>query len=188
MSLIGAWFIGLFIMIGIGLINILLSLAFGVHYFFADFMGSEMEVALLVGLGPLIALIVVAAPVFLLSLWLKRSVVPADLALDPAAQPEPQPNSENTKPAKKFWKCTGCGSVMTKKEGVQLAALLGGVSVSGGETCAICRKRHDAAGIYSGRYDFQCDDSVIEQMLRDPSNARGDADSKTWEYKGQIIR
>ena len=87
---------------------------------------------------------------------------------------------------KKYWKCSGCGSVMFKKETTQQLAEMG-VGVSGGETCADCMKRHDAKEIYEGKYDFQCDDTLIDQMIADPQNAQGDPETKIWKYKGQII-
>ena len=87
---------------------------------------------------------------------------------------------------KKYWKCSGCGSVMFKKETTRQLVEMG-AGVSGGETCAECHTRHDAKDIYSGKFDFTCDESLIDQMIADPENAQGDAQTKTWTYKGQVI-
>ncbi len=87
---------------------------------------------------------------------------------------------------KKYFQCSGCGSVLIKNpDTLQLAEA--GLTVSGGTTCSDCRTRSDARSIYSGAYDFECDDEAIETMLRDPDNAIPNKAARTWTYLGKTI-
>lgn len=182
------WFAGFAVMFFVGLISLGLRAAFGIPYIFDDLMGSGREVFLLVGLGPLLTVIILALPVSLLMRFLPKWEKTPDDPFATAVETTPvKEAAPKTTSSKKYWKCSGCGSIMTKKEGAQLLAGLAEVNVSGGYTCNQCLKRHDAAAVYAGKYDFRCDDSVIEQMLADPDNAVGDSQTKTWTYKGRVV-
>jgi len=87
---------------------------------------------------------------------------------------------------KKFYQCPGCGSVYEKDQ-TNLKLTEAGISIVGGKTCSDCYTRSDSSEIYSGKYDFDCDDIVIEEMLRDPDNAIYDSVKKIWTFKGNTI-
>ncbi|MCA9392849.1 MAG: hypothetical protein KC900_01485 [Candidatus Omnitrophica bacterium] len=186
------WFFGFAAMFVIGLINLALRNIFGVRYFFGEFMHSEREVFLLVGVGPFVTLLglgIILYPVYRLVL----SGAEREMRR-PVKTGKSKPLVQHTamkatadKSAKKYWKCRSCGTILFKKDTIAELAQIPEITVSGGVTCSECRTRHDARDVYAGKYDFRSDDSVIEQMINDPANAEGDPVTGTWTYKGKAI-
>lgn len=94
---------------------------------------------------------------------------------------------------KKYWQCIECGMIYAKDEDSRQVAEFflessGGGNISGGITCSKCRTRYEATKIYRGDYDMMEDDALMDQVIADSNNAEFDAFTKTWSYKGKMIR
>lgn len=84
---------------------------------------------------------------------------------------------------KKYYQCPGCGSIMTKNP-TWLSAAGAGLGVQGGSTCSDCGVRSDLSKIVSGACDFECEDSLIEEMLRNASEVRRDGSQMAYVFRG----
>ena len=74
-----------------------------------------------------------------------------------------------------------------KKSETSLAMAQSGILISGGRTCTDCNTRVESSEIFTGKYDFYCEDMILEEMLREPNQANYDSSENSWTFKGTKI-
>jgi|GEM_PF-2829424 transcription elongation factor Elf1 len=92
------------------------------------------------------------------------------------------------KETKKYWQCLNCGGVFFKKDREMNEFFLKTGSVMGGITCGSCHTRYNLEDIYKGKYDMYADDEIIDEMFANPSEVNSDNNTKTYFFRGQIIK
>ncbi len=91
---------------------------------------------------------------------------------------------------KKYWKCPGCGSILTKRVDmlpIYSTILENGGNITGGDTCVDCGVRQEKEEVYMGKLDLNSPDALIDQIISDVANVTCDRATKSWWYKGRIV-